>query len=166
MQRSRTHSDAPLPTFLPLFALTGARVDGRPPTIELRQAALHELWNRFFGATPCRGGAPRSPEGLAAAPSLADAELLALARQARTGDRFRQLYDAGCLDAYDGDHSRADLALCGMLAFWTNGNPARIDQLFRRSTLMRAKWDERHAADGATYGEMTIHKALGDQIAR
>jgi len=81
-------------------------------------------------------------------------------RQSHTGDRFRQLYDAGCLDAHDGDRSRADLALCGMLAFWTNGDPARIDQLFRRSALMRAKWDERHAADGATYGEMTIAKAL------
>jgi hypothetical protein len=44
-------------------------------------------------------------------------------RQAPTGKRFRRLYDACCLDAYGGDHSRADLALCGMLAFWTNDDP-------------------------------------------
>jgi len=82
-------------------------------------------------------------------------------RQARTGDRFRQLYDAGCRGAYSGDHSRTDLALCTMLAFWTNGNAGRMDQLFRRSALMRPKWDEQHAADGATYGEMAIRRALG-----
>jgi putative DNA primase/helicase len=48
-----------------------------------------------------------------------------------------------------------------MLTFWTNGDRNWIDRLYRRSALMRAKWDERHAADGATYGEMTIAKALG-----
>lgn len=47
-------------------------------------------------------------------------------------------------------------------ACWPSGPIAtpRIDRLFRRSTLMRPKWDERHAADGATYGEMTIRKTL------
>jgi len=43
------------------------------------------------------------------------------------------------------DHSRADLALCGMLAFWCGGDPERIDRLFRRSDLMREKWDRRTA---------------------
>lgn len=142
------------------FALTGVPVDGMPPTIEQRQAELHELWNRFFITPADQRGAPKTAEGLGAASLLSDRELLDLARQSRTGDRFRQRYDAGSLDAYDGDHSRADLALCSMLAFWTNGDPARIDRLFRNSSLMRPKWDERHAADGATYGEMTIARAL------
>ena len=95
-----------------------------PPTIEPRQAALRELWDHYFTAIPCRRDVPRTPEGLPAAPYLTDAELLDHARQSRTGDRFCQLYDEGSLDSYDGDHSRADLALCGMLAFWTNGDGA------------------------------------------
>lgn len=143
------------------FALTGVRLDAMPPAIEPRQAELRELWDRFFGAKPCQRDTPGSLDGLAAAPGLPDAELLDLARQARTGDRFSQLYDEGSLDAYGGDHSRADLALCGMLAFWTNGDPVRIDHLFRQSALMRPKWDEQHAADGATYGAMTVARALG-----
>ena len=36
----------------------------------------------------------------------------------------------------------------------------QIDCIFRRSKLYRAKWDERHAASGDTYGAMTIRRAL------
>ena len=57
-------------------------------------------------------------------------------------------------------------ALCGLLAFWTHGDAARIDRFFRTSALMRPKWDERHAADGTTYGQMTIGKAVGSQAPR
>jgi hypothetical protein len=42
-----------------------------------------------------------------------------------------------------------------------------MDGRFRQSDLMRPKWDERHYANGETYGEHTITKALalesGDQ---
>jgi putative DNA primase/helicase len=143
------------------FALTGVRVDGTPSTIELRDAELRALWDRFFGSTLCRRNVGRhcTPARSRVRPR-SDTQLLDLARNARNGTLFSHLFDAGCLDAYDCDHSRADLALCGMLAFWTNSDSARIDHLFRRSALMRPKWDERHAADGATYGEMTIAKAL------
>jgi hypothetical protein len=35
-----------------------------------------------------------------------------------------------------------------------------MDRLFRQSGLMREKWDEVHFADGATYGERTIERAI------
>jgi len=52
------------------------------------------------------------------------------------------------------------MALCLHLAFWTGGDQVRMDRLFRKSGLMRAKWDQVHYADGATYGERTIERAL------
>jgi len=52
------------------------------------------------------------------------------------------------------------MALCALLAFWTGGDGQRIDRLFRQSGLMREKWDERHYADGSTYGEVTIERVL------
>lgn len=59
------------------------------------------------------------------------------------------------------DPSRADLALCAHLAYWTNGDARQIDRLFRQSGLYREeKWNKRHSGDGLTYGEMTIQKAL------
>jgi len=146
------------------FALTGKRVEDAPATVEPRGAVIAGLWERFFSATRHCGV---DPQTLHTPPSevtsLADSELLDRARTAPNGDRFRRLFDTGSLDAYGGDHSRADLALCGLLAFWTHGDAARIDQLFRTSALMRDKWDERHAADGTTYGQMTIARAIGSR---
>lgn len=69
---------------------------------------------------------------------------------------------AGDRSGHNGDDSGADLALCNYLAFWFVGDAATIDREFRRSGLMRPKWDERHASDGSTYGEMTIRKAIAD----
>ena len=46
-----------------------------------------------------------------------------------------------------------------IIAFWTHDRAA-IDAVFRQSRLMRPKWDEKHAADGRTYGQMTIDFAL------
>jgi len=82
--------------------------------------------------------------------------LLEKALAAKNGDKLRRLMD-GDTSEYGGDDSAADLALCSMLAFWAD-DTAQIDRIFRRSGLMRAKWDEKHGA--GTYGERTIEKAL------
>ena len=52
------------------------------------------------------------------------------------------------------------MALCALLAFWTGGDHARVDSLFRQSGLLRPKWDEVHYADGRTYGEVTVARAI------
>ena len=63
----------------------------------------------------------------------------------------------GCYDEEKYSHSEADLALCGILAFWTGKDISRMDRIFRCSCLMRDKWDEKHGAK--TYGRMTLEKA-------
>ena len=57
-----------------------------------------------------------------------------------------------------GDHSSVDLALCSRLSFFTNRNAQQMEDLFRRSCLMRPKWDELRGSD--TYGNNTIQKAI------
>jgi hypothetical protein len=92
---------------------------------------------------------------------LTDEEVLMRARNASNGERFCRLFDEGDTSSYYGDNSSADLALVGSLAFWTAGDREQIDRLFRRSALMREKWDEpNHRGDGATYGDMTIDRAI------
>ena len=85
-----------------------------------------------------------------------DAQLIELAMHSRGGEQFRQLWNGSW--AGHKSQSEADLALCGQLAFWTGKDAARMDDLFRSSGLMRAKWDQRHGKD--TYGALTIQKAI------
>lgn len=87
---------------------------------------------------------------------LSDTELLEKMFDSRYGYDLRSLF-AGNTSSY-ASHSEADLALVAHLAYWTNGDPYRIDNLFRQSGLMRDKWDELHGAK--TYGELTIAKVL------
>lgn len=83
------------------------------------------------------------------------------------GAEIRALYQ-GDTSGYGGDHSRADIALVNHLCYWTNGDAARIDELFRESGLYATekvesginKWDKRHGS--YTYGEKTIQKALSN----
>lgn len=65
---------------------------------------------------------------------------------------------AGDASAQGGDRSAADMALCSHLAFWCAGDAERMDRIFRRSGLMRDKWDARRG--GSTYGAQTIGRAV------
>ena len=89
---------------------------------------------------------------------LAEEELLAKAREAKNGEKFAALFDRGDTSHYDGDDSAADMALCVMLAFWSNRDSELMDTLFRQSKLMRPKWDSRRGR--STYGANTIERAI------
>ena len=84
-------------------------------------------------------------------------EVINLIQKSRQCHKFNALM-AGNTTGY-GSQSEADNALCGIIVFWTQDTNT-IDAIFRQSKLMRPKWDEKHRADGATYGQMTIEKAL------
>ena len=89
---------------------------------------------------------------------LDDDELLGKAMTAANGAKLRRLW-GGVISAYS-SASEADMALCSLLAWWANGDAKQIDRLFRQSGLMRPKWDENHHADGSTYGQVAIEKAI------
>jgi putative DNA primase/helicase len=134
------------------FAMTGDHIEGTPTTIEERQAELEAVYAAIFP--------PQAPAAAASATTtpleLNDQELLRRAATARNGDDFERLWEGDT--SGHGSHSEADLALCGLLAFWTGRDPGRIDALFRRSALMREKWDSRRGE--STYGAQTIEAAL------
>jgi len=113
------------------------------------------------------GGVETKPQGANPSPeaadtgssSLSDDEILDKAKNAQNGEKFRRLW-RGDTSGYP-SHSEADLALCGLLAFWTGGDRQQIDRLFQRSRLYRDKWNEDRG--NQTYGERTIDKALEGQ---
>lgn len=102
----------------------------------------------------------KAPAPLSVAPSapveLDDLTLIEKAKQGKNGAAFTALW-AGNTTGYK-SQSEADLALCNALAWWTNGDAARVDRLFRMSGLMREKWDRKQS--GSTYGAITVQSAV------
>ncbi len=135
------------------FTVTGEHLDGTPTTIEERTEALAALHARTFGANRKPSLQFCRPEGPI---ERADAGLLERAHAARNGAKFAALW-GGDWSGYR-SQSEGDLALCNLLALWTDGDAVRIDRLFCRSGLMRPKWGERRG--GQTYGERTIATAI------
>jgi hypothetical protein len=96
---------------------------------------------------------------------LDDETVLERAMDSKSGDVIEALYD-GRAELWSGRDSRypsqseADMGLCFYLAFWTGGDPDRMDRLFRDSGLMRGKWDKVHFANGATYGAVCLARTL------
>lgn len=117
------------------------------------------LVSRLTAIADERKGRKPAPADTAnhATPALSDDEIIEKAAAAKNGSTFTTLFSGNWESLY-GSHSEADLALCDILAFWTGADPEKIDRIFRRSTLMRDKWDSRRGA--TTYGRMTIEKAL------
>ena len=93
-----------------------------------------------------------TPSHLGRGESLTDREVI---DKASRNEKFNQLYHYG---SSSGDASKDDMALINMLIFWTGGNAAQIDRLYRSSSLMRDKWNRKQS--GSTYGQVTINKCL------
>ena len=91
--------------------------------------------------------------------SRTEAEIIRLIEGSKQGAKFKA-FMAGDFQGH-GSHSEADLALIGVMTFWTR-DALILNSIFRKSALYRPKWDEKHRADGATYGEMTIETALSE----
>lgn len=142
------------------LTITGHQIDGTPGTIERRDVELATVHARHIAAPACadRNDEPRRPITTPTGKGvhLSDAEVLD--RMRRTNPNAGALYD-GDTSAHGGDHSAADLALAGHLAWWCDYDPEQVDRLFRGSGLMRPKWDN-PARRGETYGQGTIREAL------
>lgn len=122
------------------FTVTGRHLEGTPETVEQRQQAVEELY-----AVVCGG--------------LGDEELLDLAVRSGNGPKFAKLWGGDTSD-YDHDESRADAALCRMLAFWACHDPEQVERMFGQSALgQRDKWRDR-----ADYRELTVTKAIESQV--
>lgn len=137
------------------FTVTGLHVEGMAKVIEGREEELDAVYAEHVAenATEDSRSTPRE-----SSTTLSDSALLRRAHAAKNGEKFGQLW-RGRTTGY-ASQSEADMALCCLLAFWTGGDTKRVDSLFRDSGLMREKWDEQHYADGSTYGEVTVRRAI------
>jgi hypothetical protein len=121
-----------------------------------RQPLIDALTRKYLTDPPPKEeNGHRDPGPSRATQDLSDEEIITLCRKAKNAAKFSDLFDAGDASAYDGDDSRADLALMSMYAFYTR-DPGQLEELFDASALgQRPKWRNR-----ADYRRRTIDKAL------
>ncbi|MBR1438914.1 MAG: hypothetical protein IJ587_10305 [Synergistaceae bacterium] len=86
---------------------------------------------------------------------LSDSELWERMFSSEHGREIQALYN-GDISGYDNDDSRADLAMCSILVWWTHGDAGRVDRMFRQSGLYRDKWER------SDYREWTIGRAMNN----
>ena len=148
------------------FTITG-NVYGSTKDIKERTAELKEVYAKYLhkelnsnapSASPVSPlqQVPTSGTVINASMPDEDKELWDKMFKSQNGDKIISLFN-GDTSGYDNDDSRADLALCNHLAYWTGNNVVRIDRMFRQSKLMRPKWD---TGNNPSYGQRTIEKAL------
>ncbi|MDY7001622.1 MAG: phage/plasmid primase, P4 family, partial [Thermodesulfobacteriota bacterium] len=136
------------------LTVTGQRLPDTPQTLENRQSQVEALHQKIFADKPKTPSPKTRPT---AGTDLDDKVLLKKMFASKDGPDVERLFRGEWQAAYP-SQSEADLALCNSLAFWFNRDPQRIDRVFRKSGLLRDKWD-RDAGQG-TYGERTVEKAI------
>jgi hypothetical protein len=117
-----------------------------------RQAELDAFVQRYLISPAAK---PNDGAGHLLPLQASDEEVIALCRRAGNAAKFSALYDAGDISLHNDNDSDADLALLGILKFYTQDFD-QLDRLFSNSALgRRAKWKNRR-----NYRVPTINKAL------
>lgn len=149
------------------FTLTGHQLNGSGPApIAKRQGVVNEFIVRYFP-----GAMKPKPDPKKKQTKTDDSTKTNGATWPTIDDRLEKAFNAkngaavvalfkGDISAYKSDDSAADMALCDYFSFYSDGDAQTLDAMFRKSKLLRAKWDEKHYSDGRTYGEETVAKAL------
>ena len=123
------------------------------------QEAVNWLFEKYLKPEPQPTPTPKTTPPATPTESRTEAEIIRLIENSRQRGKFETLMQGNWQTQDYGSHSEADCGLVSLLCFWTQ-DARHLDAIFRKSALYRPKWDEKHRADGATYGEMTIEHAL------
>ncbi len=139
------------------FTVTERQLPGSLDTISEGTDTLQWIYETYIK----KQRKPRAKKKKSANKSveLTDEELLEKAKSSDDGEAFVALFEGNWQENYQ-SQSEADMAFCRKLAFWSGKNKEQMERIFRSSGLYRKKWDEKHHADGSTYGEETLNKAI------
>lgn len=119
------------------FTITGEAVsipvgsfyDYAKENTELAEQLLKELKPEWWKEKQPQKGERKQPSSFTAN------EIINLIRESEQSAKFSDLYDSGDLSDYDGDASRADAGLAGLLVFWCDKDEDLITEIFKGSAL-------------------------------
>ncbi|MEK1378404.1 DNA primase [Limosilactobacillus fermentum] len=140
------------------FALTGNVLRGKRDIQSLNEKEMATLYSHYFHEEnvvefPKKANIDFQPN------NLTEAEVMDRALKSSTGGRFKVFVEGGWEQFYP-SQSEADLAFANDLAFWTGRDFKQMDSIFRKSSLMRPKYDEKHGK--TTYGVALLNKAISE----
>lgn len=132
------------------FTVTGNLLQGSVNTIEERQDAINNLYEKYKKVPKNR---QKSTTQLAS--TLSDTSIFNLARSAKNGGKFLSLNNGFWEAEGYPSQSEADQAFCNILAYYTQ-DPSQINRIFKKSGLYREKWDR------PDYKSKTIETAINN----
>jgi hypothetical protein len=140
------------------FTVTGQVFDSRFGLLTDAQDAIDQIYRHHFEPEI-------SPKIDVSESALGDTQTFSAAYVLNQFEKLPNSESAKALfngddSAYGDDTSAADLAFCNIAKQVLGPDAAAIDSAYRASSRYRSKWDTIHAADGKTYGTMTVQKAL------
>ncbi|ALJ24008.1 DNA primase [Lactobacillus gallinarum] len=139
------------------FALTGNTI-GSNKIQSLNQTEMKKLYEFLFGKDKIVSIFSFQDQPIN---DLSVSEIINRMLTSAKGQRDK-LFMQGGWEKFYPSQSEADLAFANDLAFWTGKNFQKMDTIFRNSSLMRDKWDEKRGA--TTYGIATLNKAINNTV--
>ena len=149
------------------LCITGNVLSGYPAVIEDRQKEIEKLCKEIFDPAIKEPAKTQNnyPKKMSnhynhsnqqkMSYRLLDQEIIERARNATNGDKFNSLWSGQWEGNYP-SQSEAELALAGLIAFWTQDQD-QIERIMRGSGLVRDKWDKHKS-----YLRNTIQKAMSN----
>ncbi|MFZ8765662.1 phage/plasmid primase, P4 family [Enterococcus diestrammenae] len=139
------------------FAITGNFFGKNNEINEIPEPQIKFLYQRYLDSGEVING--NFQHAWRDSNDLSVQEIIETATASATGQRFRMFLDGGWEKAYS-SQSEADMAFANDLAFWTAGDFQKMDEIFRMSSLMRDKYDQKRGK--TTYGIGLLNKAVSE----
>ena len=139
------------------FTMTGNTLGKYKEVTEVSEGNFSRIYRKYLQDKNNVYQLPFNDHGVTH--NLSESEVVTRALDSKHGDRFNAFMSGGWEEYYT-SHSEADLAFANMLAFWCARDFNQMDLIFRKSALMRSKWDEKRGA--TSYGEATLNKAINE----
>ena len=111
------------------FTVTGNHIEGTPKIINNVQKEVTALYQKWFPEKEVV--TPKST--VSTIETIGDNKILEAIAKAKNSEKFKALYEGNWQGIYP-SQSEADLAFCGMLAFYTQ-DAAQIDAILSRLDL-------------------------------
>lgn len=140
------------------FALTG-NIIGNSQIKSLNEQEMDKLYDYIFGPDKAKIITLPNSESDIESIDLSIPDIIKRAEKSKTGTRFHMFMKGGWEQFYN-SQSEADMAFANDLAFWCGRDFHKMDTIFRNSSLMREKYDEKRGA--TTYGVSLLNKAINE----